>query len=265
MTGPPLVSTSLAPTVMTPLVVAIGMMATLVAAVTLWPPALTTSTRRPPPTWLGPLSAVVIGALVGSPLVMLAGPSIWFLLRSRLAYRHRRQAEVEADESLRRLVGGVGQQLRAGLPLAEALRRNLAQGGPWSEPFSELSGLRMDQALDTAAQQSHGDRQLVFSTMSLLVDGGSSSLETVDRLAGVIDARRAARADAATQAAQARASSWLVGGLPLVFASGVAMVDGRALNFFVTSWVGAGCIVGSAVCSAVGWLWMQQITEEALR
>ncbi len=216
-----------------------------------------------PPSWVWGIGAAAAGVILGSPLVMLGGPVTAAAIDRVRTSRRAASDAVASEARLVELVADVSRGLRSGWPLARAIDNAL--NDDWVELRIWLdTGSRLSEAL-VMAPADNDDQRLVLDTLGLLLERGGAALVTVERLAGVLDARAVARDGARTRAAQARASAWLVSALPLAFAAAVAMVDARAMSFFVATWAGAACLVGSVVFSTIGWWWMNRLTEEALR
>lgn len=216
-----------------------------------------------PPGWLLGLGFAGAGVVFGSPLLILGGPVVVAIGTRVVVSRRSRALAAASDAILGEFVAAVGRGLRSGWPLARAIDHAVDE--QWADLRRSLqSGGRLANVLGSAPADNE-DQRLVFDTLALLVERGGSSLATVERLGGVLDARAVARDEARSRTAQAKASAWLVSGLPLAFAAVIALVDSDAMTFFVATWLGAGCLVGSVGFSAAGWFWMQHLTEEALR
>ena len=95
-------------------------------------------------------------------------------------------------------------------------------------------------------------RLLAATSAVLLVTGGRGAL-ALDRLADTLRGQNRAAEDAAAQAGQATASAAVLGVLPLLFAVVLGVVDDDARALYLTTWLGAGCLLVAIALTALCW------------
>lgn len=232
------------------------MIAVLVAATLLAGAALASSlaayarrmTARRRVSMLGP------GASAGA-----AAPTIG-RLRGRLGGGPGAGVELPA------MLDGVARSVRSGSSLRQALMAATPRGA-LAEPTRRLRhdldvGVPLGRAIGVWAQRVD-DRSVDLAAAALVVatDIGASGVDAVDAVAATVRDRLATGAEARAHAAQARASAWAMGLLPLGFFAAAVATDAAAVDFFVADPTGLTCLVAGLTLDAVGLWWMRRIVE----
>ncbi|MFV1990412.1 MAG: type II secretion system F family protein [Acidimicrobiales bacterium] len=185
---------------------------------------------------------------------------------SRVSLRRSRR---DVDAVAAELVEGISRTLRAGLSVEQALgevceeqdhpvyraaaqaRNELAAGRRFQdalEPMRRLDGL--GSAVDA----------LILGS-----EGGGEESRALDAAAEALRDRAAVRADAVSQAAQARASAAVMAAAPVVFALLTLLAGGPAASFMLSTGVGRIAIVTALIFDAAGLLWMRRLIRGAAR
>ncbi len=158
----------------------------------------------------------------------LAMPLVW-IGASQLLFRtlHARYAD-RLYKQFPDVLSMIVRSVRAGIPLHEALRAVARESlEPTAGQFRRVAdqmaiGIRLEDALREAAGRT-GVAEYAFFTVALTLQAqtGGSLAETLDNLADVIRKRVALRLRAVALASEARTSSYVLAGLPVV--AGVAL------------------------------------------
>jgi tight adherence protein B len=185
---------------------------------------------------IGSAAAAVAGVAAGPVAALTAGAYGWLATRGALRRRCRLAAARRRAQTLDAL-GGLAADLRAGVPVSAVLG---------ATAYSSAAHDRIT-ALTVAAAR------LAEQTGAPLAD----LLERVEADARAMD-RGAAAAEA--QAAGARATAWLLAGLPL---GGIALgygIGADPLAVLLGTPIGAGCAVGALMLQIAGLAWADRLT-----
>ncbi|MEZ5340781.1 MAG: hypothetical protein R2706_04840 [Acidimicrobiales bacterium] len=204
------------------------------------------------PVYLG---LVGLGMLTSSPLLSVVVPLVVALVRRRLAHRARaaaRRAETAAvpafiDAAIQRLQAGASyssalvaalreEPALSALPAVQSTLAGIASGGSVADEFSSLAETHRREW-----------SRLLSATTSVVLSGGGAGTTALDRLAETVRANSAAEAEAAAQSGQATASAAVLGALPLVFALVIGTVDADARHLYLSTWIGAICLLVAVV------------------
>ena len=207
---------------------------------------------------VGPSCAAVAGWLVGGGVAMvagllLAGGALVAAVRTRAA---RRLDAVAAQVPL--LCERMSSAIRAGRSLRAALER--AAGDAPEPARTELRvlagdlalGARVEDALRNAtARVPIRELAAVTATIDVQRRAGGSLVRALDGLADRLRERQRLVAEVRAATAQARATAWIVGAIPLVGALAVELsAPGTLLGIFGTG-VGPALVAVAAVLFAV--------------
>lgn len=209
--------------------------------------------------------AAVVGWLSASPTIGIVGPLLvatWFVEHRRRLVRAGQdrllgQLPVVVDTMIQRLRSGSslhqvclepptsGEESEAALrPMVDALRRRR----PLAEAVTTLT--------DSPAQP----LAVVLMATALLVLAlrGGPAVPALQRLRLTLMGFVHARAEAQSQAAQARASAAMLAVAPGLFAAIIAILDRDAARFYLAEPPGTACVLLSAAATYIGWRWMER-------
>jgi tight adherence protein B len=195
--------------------------------------------------------AACLGATVGGPVGAVAtGAYGGLAVRTVLRWQSARNA---ADDRVRRLdsLCALAADLRAGLPVPAA--SSAATGIGPAPAASAPPG-----AVDRLAT-------LTWAAFRLAERTGAPLADLVERVEADARAMDRALAGAAAQAAGARATAWLLAGLPL---GGIALGYGIGVDplaILLHTPIGAGCAVGAVILQFAGLAWADRLTGNASR
>jgi tight adherence protein B len=179
------------------------------------------------------LAAFYAQKLLG-PLGWAAAPVAWLVLsRGVFGHLHRRRAEalyLQLPDALAMVVRAV----RAGVPVVEALRGVSRESmEPTAGEFRRMTdqvgiGIPLEQALRALADRS-GLPEYAFFAVALTLQNtaGGNLTETLENLADVIRKRVAMRQRGHALASQARASAYILSGVPVVAGLALAVINPR--------------------------------------
>ncbi len=229
---------------------------------------------RPSPVWsVAILVLAVLGIALGSPLIAIGGPAGTLVVRVVIGQtRHRRDARRQ-DRQVIDLVDRLGQQVRAGVSLAAAIERALVALPANSNEHSDersaafmgrfdstrralISGESMPVALSRVDAAGLASLDLLMAALVVLLKNGGPVAVALDRIGETLRAGVGARDEAAAQSGQAVASAGLLSVLPFAFAGVVALVEPSVADFYLSTWVGAGCLLAAGASSTVSWFWI---------
>lgn len=201
-------------------------------------PYLPSRVRSP---WLRLVSAVVAATLaavaLGGPVAGIAAAAYGALAARAVAGRRSRRQRQAQRARLLDALGAIAADLRAGLPINHAL----AAPGTGNDPL----WVRVTAA-STVAEHT-----------------GAPLAEVIERIEA--DARSAdrAQATAGAQLAGARATAWLLAGLP---AGGIALgyaIGADPLAVLLHTPVGAACAVAAIALQLTGLAWANRLSRES--
>lgn len=195
--------------------------------------------------------AAAVGALASGPVAAVIGGA-YAGLAVRGVLRHRSVAAAMSERS-RRLDGlcSLAADLRAGLPVP----LDAAPAGtlpPKTVPAAEDAADPRCQATDRITVLARASGRLAEQT-------GAPLAELIERIEADSRAMDRARASAAAQASGARATAWLLAGLPL---GGIALGYGIGvdpLHVLLHTPIGAGCAVTAIALQFGGLAWTERL------
>jgi tight adherence protein B len=215
------------------------------------------------------LSGLLV-ALIG-PVAWVALPAIWILscrtIFNMMMMKRRQLLYAQFPDCLSMIVRSV----RAGVPITEAIRILAREcPTPSSVEFARVAG---DLAIGTPisdALKSLADRNDItefrfFATaLTLQSQTGGRLGETLDNLGGIIRKRMALKSRAKALAAEARLTAMILGGLPMVAAGGLYLVNPGYVNILFFDPVGRMILFAALGSLGVGAFIMRTIIEKAL-
>ncbi len=209
---------------------------------------------------------VVLLALAG----LCASPAVRRLVRARYQ-RRRERADIEARSThMGDFCAAVSRRLGGGDTLLQALH-NAAGDGPMSAPLRQITqeherGVTLSRAVARwAAREQTSEAALLSTAVTLASDRVGAQPQLFDRVAATSRTRVDMIAEARVQAAQARASIWVVAALPWAVALALLAEGGSAANVLVSTPLGWFCIGGALLLELVGVAWMRASVARALR
>lgn len=183
--------------------------------------------------------AAVLAMTVGGPVAAVAATS-YGTVAVRVLDRHRaRRRRAERRARLLDALGVAAADLRAGLPVAHALP------APPAEEAADPTWSRIAAAGAVAERT------------------GAPLADLIERIEADARATDRARAAAAAQLAGARATAWLLAGLPV---GGIALgyaIGADPLSVLLHTPVGAACAVGAVALQLAGLAWAKRLSREA--
>ncbi|MEQ4303789.1 hypothetical protein ABNF97_20815 [Plantactinospora sp. B6F1] len=209
------------------------------------------------PPWRAVLVGAVLGgvggAFAGGPVAALAvaaytGIAIRALLRRRVGRSaeraHRRQLDA---------LCGLAADLRAGLPPSTAM--------PWQVmPSAVMPSTATPSGVMPAADGSDRLAGLARAAVRLAEQTGAPLADLLERIEADARAMDRGLAAAEAQAAGARATAWLLAGLP---AGGIALGYGIGVDpmaILLHTPIGAACAVGAIVLQLAGLAWASRLS-----
>jgi tight adherence protein B len=162
-------------------------------------------------------------------------------------------------------LGMIVRSVRAGLPLADALRL-VARSGPsptagqFQRVANDLSiGLAIADALGRLSERTGLAEYRFFAVaLTLQTQTGGRLGETLDSLGDVIRKRVAVRARALAMASEARMSALILAALPILTGSGLTLLNWNYVSVLFDDPTGQ-VILGSAIGALVGGVLLMQV------
>lgn len=183
------------------------------------------------------LAGAGVGAALGGPVAAVAVAGYGTLaVRSLLRWRVNRYAEQTRRRGLDQLCG-LAADLRAGLPVPSTVEIAAARGPAGSDRL----------------------RQLTSAAVRLADRTGAPLADLVERIEADARATDRGLAAAAAQAAGARATAWLLAGLPI---GGIGLGYGIGVDpiaVLLHSTIGGICAVLAVVLQVVGLFWTERL------
>ena len=210
----------------------------------------------------------VAGSFVG-PLAWLGLPVAWvFLSRKAFGYFEQRRAGVlyvQFPDALAMIVRSV----RVGIPVTEAVR-NVAHEAmePTATEFGLLAdqlaiGVQLEDALrDVAGRNQLPEYRFFATALTLQAQTGGGLSETLENLADVIRKRVAARKRAYALASEARTTTYVLAGLPVLTSGALAVLNPSYVSVLFTDPTG-NMILGVAVGMLVTGIFVMRKTISA--
>ena len=193
-------------------------------------------------TALGLLGFSRLTGMLGTPLALLAGlGSAVLTARGLFAWQMARYQEA-VFQQIPDTLGLMVRAIRAGLPLAEAMRGIAREGtSPIREEFARVVGdVAIGRPVDVALMRLHERTELTeFSflavTLGLQAQTGGGLAETLDTLADMVRKRVAMAKRAKALAAEGRMQAGLLLVLPFIAALGMSMLQPFYISTFVSN------------------------------
>lgn len=210
------------------------------------------------------VASVILGVRMGSVAMAAMGPLLALVGHAGRVRSRRRRGRDERDAAVVAWIDAVARDLATGAALGPSLGRHLP-----STLRSELGldGVEHRTGRELAAElRPRADLLgLAGTTLDVLLEHGGPATPALVRLADTLRARAAVRRRRRAEAAHARASAQLVAAVPVAFVAGASLVDPSLARFYASSTVGGVCLATAAVCAAVGWWWIEALTERSAR
>ena len=219
---------------------------------------------------LGYVAKMLAAGLLGD-IAWLALPVVTVVL-SRAIFNNMRQNRVRLLRAqLPDALGLIVRAVRVGVPVTEALRAVCRESpAPTSVEFDRLAdqisiGSPMETALrEMAARNDLPEYGFFAAALGLQAQTGGGLSETLELLADVTRKRVAMQARGHALSAEARTSSMILGGLPIVAGLGMYFVNPDYAAILVVDETGR-MVLGAAVLSlATGMFVMRQIIRASL-
>ncbi len=225
--------------------------------------------------WACLAAGLVVAALGGSVIPLLAGAAAVPLVRRWLRVRARERARAARAAEVVALCGAVVGELRAGAQpgqaLTAALRRTaVAPGGPGAAEAGVLAaaafGGDVPAALHQAAREA-GAAGLagMAACWRVSVDGGAGLAAGLERLEGALRAERDRQESLRAQLAGARSTVLVLALLPLVGLLIGTGLGADPLRVLLHTPMGWGCLLAGGVLEALGLLWCRRIVRAGER
>lgn len=207
-----------------------------------------------------------VTSLLAGPLVRLAIPPVWiFVSRWAFGFFERRHATVlyaQFPDALAMIVRSV----RVGIPVTEAVR-NVAREAlePTAAEFGMLAdqlaiGVALEDALrDVAARNQLPEYRFFATALALQAQTGGGLSETLEGLAEVIRKRVAVRKRAYALASEARTTTYILAGLPILTGGGLMLLNPDYASVLFTDPTG-NTILGAAIGMLVMGIFVMRTT-----
>lgn len=194
-----------------------------------------------------------IATLVFGEIARAAIPVVWVLLSRRIfkTFEGRRASRLynQFPDALAMIVRSV----RVGIPVSEAVR-NVSREclEPTATEFLTLSdqlaiGVALEDALREVAERNNLPEYRFFATaLSLQAQTGGGLSETLENLADVIRKRVAVRKRAYALASEARTTTYILAGLPVLTGVVLAAINPGYISLLFTDSTG-NAVLGTAV------------------
>ena len=156
--------------------------------------------------------------------------------------------------------------IAGGGSVVQALDDVGAGRGTWAAPSRRAvaqvrAGLPLDEALDLWAADAGPVAPIARDALAVAAATGGSTIGALNAAVDVARARDGLRREVRMLSAPARASGVLVAVAPVGFAIVLALVDARVRVFLTTTWAGGACLVIGLALDAVGAAWMHQLVR----
>lgn len=206
----------------------------------------------------------------GSALWVGAAPAWVLLCRSCFGWSEGRRRDAlfrQFPDVLAMIVRAV----RVGVPVAEGIRTAAHESPqPSAEEFNRVAdqlaiGIAIEAALRDMAERTEMAEYRFFATaLALQAQTGGSLTETLENLADVIRKRLAVRARAHAMAAEARASIFILAGLPFVAGTGLAVLNPGYIRVLFFDPAGQHVLILALGMLGCGLLVMQTMIKRSL-
>ena len=216
----------------------------------------------------GAVTGVILGNLPAAALLFVIGGALPFL---RLLFARARCARL-ISEQLPNALDMMARSLRAGHALPNAFKLVAAEmPGPINLEFARATeqlnlGARFDLAVQAMTERVPRNNDLKIFAVSIIVqrETGGNLVEILEKLAQTIRGRYQFYGKVASLTAEGRLSGLVLGGLPLVTATVLAVFNPAYISQLVTEPLGRlilSYVVGSWF---VGLMWLRQMSKVAI-
>ncbi|PWK71926.1 tight adherence protein B [Streptomyces sp. CG 926] len=225
--------------------------------------------------WAPLAAGLVIAALGGSVIPLLAGAAAVPLVRRWLRVRARERARAARAAEVVSLCGAVVGELRAGAQpgqaLTAAMRRTAdGPGGPGAAEAGVLAAAAFGGDVPAALRQAAGEPGAdglagMAACWRVSVDGGAGLAAGLERLEGALRAERDRQESLRAQLAGARSTVLVLALLPLVGLLIGTGLGADPLRVLLHTPMGWGCLLAGGVLEALGLLWCRRIVRAGER
>ncbi|MFX4274006.1 type II secretion system F family protein [Propionibacteriaceae bacterium Y1685] len=221
--------------------------------------------RRRIPWWTPGLLVlpVVAGVLAGTAaatvvlvLIMVGGTVVWMLRAWRVGRRIARESAQVANACA--VLAG---QCRVGLPPLEALR-TAAVDHPILAEAVAVGDLGGDLPAAWRAQSTHPGRGGLLAlsrAWQVSNEVGAPMADALDQVARTLAADRAVGTVVNGELAAPRATSRLLGGLPVFGVVLGVSLGGDPLTFLLQHPIGQGCLIAGVLLACLGLVWVERL------
>jgi len=202
------------------------------------------------------LMYTLIGALLGAVL-----PIVY------VQYKKSQRAALLSEEIGESLTG-MSNSLRAGYSFQQAMdavgkETQGPLGKEYRRTLREINlGVTTEQALQNLINRvQNEDLELMISSVLIQRSIGGNLAEMFDKIADTIRQRIRMKGEVKVLTAQARASSWIIGLLPIVLIVIISMINPDFLSFFFETTLGMILLACAAISEIIGFLLIRKITN----
>jgi tight adherence protein B len=239
-------------------------------------PALAATYKAPPPVVAGVALAIALGAgraasELGGGLAWLLVPAAWLQLCRTFYGWSRNRLRSALYKQFPDALGTIVRAVRVGAPVVEAIRAVAREAPhPTAREFAAAAaqtgvGVPLEDALREMAARSGLPEYWFFATaLSLQSQTGGGLTETLENLADTIRKRVAATVRGHAMAAEARTSSYVLGGLPIVTGVLLSVVNPGYMAVLFVDPGGRKLLMGAAGLLSVGAISMRVIIRKSL-
>jgi tight adherence protein B len=217
------------------------------------------------------IMAMLAAGMIGSTMSWLAMPVAWIMLSRTIFARSHGKRRAALLKQFPDALSLIVRAVRVGIPVTEALR---AVGDEAPEPtraeFSRVAeqigiGTPPEQALrDMAIRNELPEYGFFAAALTLQAQTGGGLTETLELLAEVIRKRIAMKARGLALSSEARTSSMVLGGLPIVTGILISVLSPSYMAVLITDPTG-NMLLGLAVLFlGIGMFLMQAIISKSL-
>ncbi|MFT5530460.1 MAG: tight adherence protein B [Candidatus Poriferisodalaceae bacterium] len=211
--------------------------------------------------------AAFLGLIVCGPT--MAKTVLWRLRSSA----DRRRLTSTAGDDLALASEAIARTLASGLTLLQAVRSatEAIVGTPVAARLDRTlaevdGGLSLVRAVERMTERDPLPELRLFSSAVAVTGGDLGARAAVfDRAAVTLRSRTAARAEATAQAAQARASAFVVGALPWLAVAALAVQGGEVAQVLFATSLGRCCLGAALTAELLGVRWMLSLARSATR
>jgi len=207
--------------------------------------------------------STICGVMLG-----LGAGALTFTLPGRYVKILRERRRIKFNEQLVEALGTMSNALRAGFSINQAFESVIESGAnPIKQEFSVLLqqlrvGMSFDEALASMDRRvGSDDLTLVCTSIDIARKTGGNLTEIFDRISETIRGRMRIERRVRALTAQGRLQGIVVSLMPIVLGIVMTIMKPHLMLPFLTSFVGAACIVLMLVLVVFGWLLIRKITR----